>query len=189
MQISGSVYIGEAAAKAGKGVARLTGYPWPMVWSNVTGGVFVVVVLFGVSALTELHLLPAWTWLVGLVVAMIGGIWLTMVVCRRLTLRAFKAALAVRNVANPLPVLVEMTDAHLINRTGDVETRMAWGVVSDVLRIDPYWIILAQGGPHYLPRRYFPDVEAERAFITVLLSRLNEDARARCDAARAFIGA
>ena len=189
MQVSGSVYIGEAAAKAAKGAARLTGYPWPMIWSNIAGGVFVIVTLFGFGVLTELNLLPAWTWLLGLAVAMIGGIWVTMIVCRRLTLRSFKAGLAVRNVANPLPVIIELTDEHLINRTGDVETRMSWSVVSDVLRIDPYWVILAQGGPHYLPRRYFPDLEAEQAFITELLSHLHEDARVRSDAARAFIAA
>lgn len=187
MQVSGSAYVGEAAAKAAKGMARLTGHPWPMIWSNVAGGVFVVVVLSLVGALTESRLLPAWTWLAALAVGIVGGIWLTMTVCRRLMLRTFKAALVSRHVTNPLPVVIEMTEDHLINRTGDVETRMSWGVVSDVLRIDPYWVILAQGGPHYLPRRYFPSPDSEQAFIMALLSHLTEEARARSDAARAFV--
>lgn len=187
MQVSGNVSIGEAAGKAARGMARLTGHPWPMIWSNVAGGVFVIVTLFLFGVLTELRLLPAWTWLIGLAVGMVGGIWLTVIVCRRLAMRTFKAALMARKVGNPLPVVIEMTDDHLINRTGEVETRMAWHVVSDVLRIDPYWVILAQGGQHYLPRRYFPDPETEKAFIAELLMQLDEDARARSDAARAFV--
>lgn len=186
MRISGTIHIGEASAKAAKAMTRFTGHPWPLIWSNVAGLVFVAAAIFGFSAISQAYGLPSWGWLVTLLTALVGGIWVTMAVCLRLALQTFKAALAVRGVVDPLPVVIELTDTHLINQTGDVETRMVWRAVSEVLRIEPYWVVMAQSGAHYLPRRYFTDVESERVFVAALLAHMSEEARARSDAARAF---
>ena len=186
MRSSGTLHIGEASSKAAKAMSRFTGHPWPLIWSNAAALVFVFAVIFGFSALSEAYALPSWGWLIALMTMLVGGVWVTMAVCRRLAVRAFKAALAARNVSDPLPVVIEIADGHLLNQTGEVETRTAWRAVSEILRIEPYWVILAQGGAHYVPRRYFGDIESEKAFVSAILARLTDEARARSDAARAF---
>ncbi len=71
---------------------------------------------------------------------------------------------------------------------GEVTTRFPWTEVSEITPSRTRWVVVAHYSAWGIPRRFFQDVPAERAFVADVLSRLSPEARARSDEAAAFAG-
>jgi hypothetical protein len=179
MKIEGHIHIGEASAWAPKACKPMTGHPWPMVVSNLVGGAVTIGAMMIQGGLQEAGLVPAWGWLVAILVGIVAGVWVTIIVCRRMAVGHFRKALAARDVPNPLATAYEVADGWLTMRSHVVETRAPLTAVSDVMKLGPYWALLIQGGPHFIPARYFKNPAEERAFLSLLSDGLPEETRAR----------
>jgi hypothetical protein len=66
------------------------------------------------------------------------------------------------------------------------ETHIAWDAITEVAPAPTHWIFFANLLGHPMPRKFFADLAAERAFITEVVSRLSADARSRSPEAIAF---
>lgn len=179
MKISGQIFIGEAAPWAVRASKPLTGYPWPMILSNLLGGVIVLVACGTMGQLEKAGLVPKWGWPVFILVAVVGGTFACIKAQRSMQVDHFKQALLARDVPNPLDVAIEIKDGWLTTTTNAVETRAPLGAITDVSRIGPYWVLLIQGSPNYIPLRFFGSQDVERAFLSALNGGLSEGAQAR----------
>lgn len=83
-------------------------------------------------------------------------------------------------------VEIEATNVGLSYRSGDVSHLAKWNVVTEIFPSRGYWAFFVQGGTWLVPRRFFTDEADERAFIRGVLQSMDEDARNRSGAARAF---
>lgn len=179
MKISGHIHVGEASAWGPRACKPMTGHPWPMIVSNLVGAAVAIGALLTQSVLQEAGLVPEWGWLVAILVGIVGGVWATMLVCRRMAVSHFCKALTARDVPNPLTTEYEVADGWLTTRSHAVETRTPLSAISDVTRLGPYWSLLIQGSPHFIPTRYFADPAEERAFLGLVNKGLTEGTRAR----------
>lgn len=179
MRAGGEIHIGEASRWAGKAFRPLSGAPWPVIVGNVVSGLTVLAGMTICGLLVRFGAAPEWAWLP----ALIGSVALSVVTgpwaCRTLATRIFRRRLLERETPNPLPTSVEITPDALIWRSGAVETRVLWSGVSEVNLVGPYWVVMAQATPIFIPRRYFAEQPNEAAFISALLERLSPAARAR----------
>ncbi len=186
MDVEGDIRIGEAGRWTTKAAARLNGYPWPVLVSNLVSGVAAVAVVIGYGALQSRFGLPAWTWLpllaVGLYLSWRAGV----AACRACIIRFARKAFAERGLVDPVGTRYRIEPHAFVTVSGLIETRAPWAAVSDIFPAGPYWIILAQSNPTYLPRRFFADPTAERAFVGAILARMPPDAVARSGKATAF---
>lgn len=182
MRIDGQIHIGEASRWGAKAFRPLSGAPWPVVVGNVVaaltvaGAVFIYDVLNGFGA-------PDWGWLPILVGSVILSLFTGSWACRQLATRIFRQRLLDRDTPNPLPTSVEITADALIWRSGAVETMVKWSGVSEVNLVGPYWVVMAQATPLFIPRRFFIDEVAEARFVSSLLEHLPPSSRARSSAA------
>lgn len=119
----------------------------------------------------------------------IVAIWISLRLCRGVTVRNFRRSLVARGIPDPVPTAFEVTPQNLICRSDGMEYRADWRAVTDLLRVGPYWVALAQAQPLMMPRRFFPDRAAEREFIGAILDRLEPAARARSGDALRFMAA
>jgi hypothetical protein len=91
-----------------------------------------------------------------------------------------------RGVASPwLMGYVADATGFTIRQPGQ-ETRIAWDAVTEVAPAPTHWIFLANLLGHPMPRKFFADLEAERAFIAEAVRHLPDAARARSPEAIAF---
>ncbi|MDP1912727.1 hypothetical protein [Brevundimonas sp.] len=187
MQVSGTIYIGEAAGWAQRACSRLNGYPWSMLIALVVAlaGMGLAGVL-AVFAGVFLDVLQDWWGLTFAGLALLV-IWPSMSFLRRWQIGRFRRALLQRDVQNPLPVRFEVGADGWTYVLGVVESRGPWSVISEFFPVGPYWVLLSQGSALFLAKRYFSDVAAERLFVQAVLGRLSPEAGARSDAAASFV--
>jgi len=179
MKISGQLFIGEASAWGAKASQPLSGHPWPMVWSNVVGSLVGIVCIFTAGILQSMGLAPGWIWAVGILTGVGGGVWATLRVCRSLVVRHFRKALLARDVQNPLPASMQVADGWLSTNTGVIETRAPLIAVSDISKIGPYWVLIIQGGAHFIPLRTFTSSTEELEFLRAIDDGISSAARRR----------
>ena len=103
---------------------------------------------------------------------------------RGVILRAWRR----RGVPDPMRIRVETTAEAMLFAVGEVTTRFPWMEVSEITPSRTRWVVVAHYSAWGIPRRFFQDVPAERAFVADVLSRLSPEARARSDEAAAFAG-
>ncbi len=171
--------VGEASRWAGRAMRRLSGAPWPILLSNIIAVLEVILAGAVYTALNSRGLAPDWGWLPFLFFNAVCAIFISLSVCRRLSVRSFRKALAERDMPNPFHASIELGDDALVAIVGAVEYRAAWGGVSEVFRAGPYWIALAQAVPIYIPRRLFEGDAAEKVFLAQLLQKLGPGAVSR----------
>jgi len=188
MQITGEVRIGEAAAYGARACAPLTNAPWPMLMTTAASAIGGILAVALGRLLAILGVIPEPLAPVAMIVAGIASIWLSIRLARAMTVRNFRRNLLVRGIPNPIATAFEVTPQALICRSDCMEYRADWRVVTDVLMAGPYWVALAQAHPLMLPRRFFVDEAAERAFIRAILQHLEPAARARSRDALRFAG-
>lgn len=102
---------------------------------------------------------------------------------------AMRRALARRGQAYEQALTFRMTPEAVAYDLGDVTMSARWSCVTDLYRTRGHWVFLVQSSAMVLPRRFFPNPEAERAFIAEALSRMTQAARARSPDATRFVAA
>lgn len=128
---------------------------------------------------------PDWAYFVTLMVAAVVGVVSGKRACRAFSLRVVRKALAVRGLIDPVPNRFEITPEGFLSVTGRVETRAPWIAVTDVFPAGPYWVVIVDAWPLYLPKRFFGSPVEEKAFLGTLLNRITPEAKARsADAVR-----
>jgi hypothetical protein len=182
MRISGQIHVGEAAPWAVRASKPLTGHPWPVVLSALAAAGIGLVVCGTMVALYRAGLVPRWGWALALLVAIFVGVRAAKKVQCGMQVRHFKRALLARGVPNPLDVAIEIEAGWLTTTTNAVVSRAPLRAISDVSRIGPYWVLLIQGSPNFIPQRYFGSADEERAFLSALRDGLTEGAKARSPA-------
>jgi hypothetical protein len=93
-----------------------------------------------------------------------------------------------RGVQNPSPTTFRIEDAVLVVAGAQSEIRVDWNAVSEIARGQAFWCLIGPGLGYCLPKRFFSDEAAERAFLRAALARMSEAARARSREATAFVG-
>jgi hypothetical protein len=176
MNVEGTIKIGEASRWAGKAAARLNGYPWSMVIANVVVAVVGIFIVFLIGVTKELLHLPGWIWLPGALLALYVSYRVGMSACRAWSIRFARKAFGLRGLVDPVPTAFVVETDALVSQSGRIETRAPWDAVSDLFLAGPYWVVLAQAHPIYLPRRFFTDADAERSFIAAILDRMSPEA-------------
>lgn len=175
MKISGTIQIGEASHLAGRATKPLTGAPMPVIIANLAAG---AVGLAGAVTLGLLRM-PALLWIVWGPVLIVLASWVARKAVLAYSVPRFRRALESRGVENPLPTEIELQDWGLVQRSDGCELRVEWRRISECLRVGPYWVLIAVSQPVFVPRRWFADVAAERAFVDTCLARMDAAARAR----------
>jgi hypothetical protein len=93
-----------------------------------------------------------------------------------------------RGVANPSLTSFRIDDEVFVVASPAQEIRCRWSVISEIAPTRRHWVFIGAGLGYCVPRRFFADVEAERAFLAASLSHMSETARGRSRKAVAFVG-
>tara|TARA_R110002167_G_scaffold20955_5_gene76223 strand:- start:777 stop:1352 length:576 start_codon:yes stop_codon:yes gene_type:complete len=187
MNVEGTIKIGEASRWAGKAAARLNGYPWTVIIANLVSAVVALVGIFLIGILQALFHWPVWVWLPLGAVGLYASWRIAMMACRAWALQFARRAFRARGLVDPVPTAYRLEGDAFVSRSGLVETRAPWRAVSDLFLAGPYWVVLAQANPIYLPRRFFADTDAERGFIAAMLDRMSPEAVLRSPEAVALV--
>ncbi len=134
-----------------------------------------------VDAVTPADLRPStWVAAAGTLCVLTYYLWASW--WRAVILRAWRR----RGVPDPMPIRVETTNEAMLFAVGEVTTRLPWAEVSELTLSRTRWVVVAHYSAWGIPRRFFHDAQAERAFVADILSRLSDQARARSGEAAAF---
>jgi len=187
MRIEGEIAVGEAARYAGKACSRLNGHPKPMIAGNAVSAIATIgfVILF--STLQSLFNLPGWLWMPALLVAVAAGIAICIRVHRGWSIRIARTAFATRGLVNPVPSSFAISESGFSSTTGRVTLQAPWSAVSDLFRVGPYWVVLLEGYPQYMPRRFFASSADEKAFLSGILAHMSPEAKGRSCEAEGFV--
>ncbi|MEJ1937490.1 hypothetical protein WDZ92_45425, partial [Nostoc sp. NIES-2111] len=189
MKVEGDIRIGEGAAYATKATAPITKAPWPLLISMAVSAISTFAALGFSEVLADIGIIPSMLEPLVMIVAGGGAIIFSLRVCQAVQVRNFRRSLHARGVSDPLWTAFEVTDQGLICRSDAMEYRADWRAVTDLLKVGPYWVALAQAQPLMLPRRFFADSAAETAFVSAVFERLAPEAQARSRDAHHFVGA
>jgi hypothetical protein len=186
MHIEGEIAIGEAAGYAAKATSRINGHPKPMILSVVLTVVIMLSLSLVFTGLQNAFGWPGWLFLPAIIIAAMLAAMVSSRLGRDFAIRIARRELAGRGLRNPVVNRFEVMPDGFRSLTGSVESRAPWSAVSDLFPIGPYWVVIADAWPFYMPRRFFSSVEEEKRFLTAMLANMGEDARARSDAAARF---
>lgn len=100
--------------------------------------------------------------------------------------RTIEALWRERGVVSPWTMSYVADAAGFTIRQPGQETRIGWDAVTEVAPAPTHWIFFANLLGHPMPRKFFADAEAERAFIAEVVRHLVPEARARSPEAIAF---
>lgn len=175
MIIEGDLFIGEATPWAGRAMRRFShgvSFSLAIALMSVLGLMGVAVFLY---FLMEIFL-DASPVMLPIMVVCAGGIGgaISNRLCRAAALNRFRRALLSRGVQNPLPSRLEMRDDLLITTCGDVVQTAPWRAVSEVLDVGPYWVVVVQAAPVFIPKRHLAG-ETEREFLSEISSRMSPE--------------
>ena len=187
MQVDGHIHIGEAARWASRACSRLSGSSFLRLASGI--GLGVAAAVPGMTAawyVTDVLGAPGWLYLPVLLLVLWPTMLLVIHLLRRLIVGRFRRKLVERNVANPLPLRITADADGLTTLTGVVETRAPWSAVSEIFPIGPYWVLLIQGSPTFVPKRHFAADADERGFVGAVVEQLTAEARRRSEDAVRF---
>lgn len=105
---------------------------------------------------------------------------------RRWSRRAQVAVWTARGRAEPESVRFSIGDDGFHADYGATSTRVGWPAVSEIIPTPRHWLFIGGTLAYSVPRRFFEDSAAERAFLRAALDRLTAEARARSPEAVAF---
>lgn len=179
--------VGEATRYAGRASGRLSGHPKPLIIANVVASLATAIPLLALAVWQAVFETPGWLWLPALLASGAFGFWAGPLACRNYSVRVFRKNLAERGLVDKFPSRIEITEDALVCTTGRVTKSAEWAAVSDIVGTDPYWILLVEGQPQFLPRRFFTSPAEEKAFLSEILARMSTDARSRSQDAATFI--
>ena len=186
MRIDGQIELGEGSRWVVKACARLNARPW--VLGMALAGGLIAAGLGGLAAYIAVEGFDAPGWLFAPV--MVGVVWtvgLGLVrILNRFAMGQYRRRLAARGVTGPLVWRFETDEVGFRREIGGIETRVKWAVVSEIYPVGPYWVVLAQGAPIFVPKRHLAGGDQERVFIAEVLSHLTPEGRGRSAAAVKF---
>lgn len=187
MQIEGDIAVGEASRYAAKATSRINGHPKPMILSSVITLVVMLSLMLVFTGLQNAFGWPGWLFLPAIVTSATLAAMISTNIGRAFAVRIARRELAKRGLRNPVPNRFEATPDGFLSLTGTVESRAPWTAVSDLFPVGPYWVVIADAWPFYMPKRFFPSVEEEKRFLGLMFAHMSEEARARSDAAARFV--
>lgn len=182
MQIGGDMRFGEASSAAwaisrvyGVGAGRLALYL-----------LIVMVAMLSLSSLSEALLPPALANAAALPIIMVVGLGGIVGILR---LRQWQVGQALRKRGQSLltPITFAADDRGFVIDSAEMNLRIAWTAVTDLVQTRAHWVFLAGGMGYCVPRRFFAKVEDERAFVRAALAQFSEGARGRSRKATAFV--
>ncbi|HEY1427138.1 MAG TPA: YcxB family protein [Caulobacteraceae bacterium] len=100
--------------------------------------------------------------------------------------RTIEALWRERGVFGPWTMGYVADATGLTIRQPGQQTRITWDAVTEVAPAPTHWIFFANLMGHPMPRKFFTDLAAERAFIAEVVAHLGPQARARSPEAIAF---
>jgi len=174
--VSGVLRVGEAAPAVRDIAARLRGANMAYV---------VVVVVLAIAGAVAGRLIAPGNDASGLMGAGAGAL-LYALVAKRIALWRYRRKFTERGFSNELTLRLEIGDDTLCYVVGDVTESAPWRAVSELFQSHGYWIFLVQGSSWFAPRRFFADVNTERAFVRAALERMSEEAKERSTHATVF---
>lgn len=121
-----------------------------------------------------------------IVVALVA---LATVIRAQLRTKAFFDGLRDRGVSDPAASVYRLCDAGLQASGQNMDILVRWSAVSEIAAGPTFWCVIGPGAALCIPRTFFDNPPAERAFIRAILERIGESARNRSRGATDFIGA
>ncbi len=107
-------------------------------------------------------------------------------VAQRLALRRYRRRMVEKGTPAEIPCTLEIGPEAFCYSAADVQYIARWRAVTELFASHGYWIFLVRSSPCFVPKRFFADETAERAFLRAALQNMSEDARKRSTAARAI---
>jgi hypothetical protein len=187
MQVGGIISVGEAAPVAARVLRRICGPLW--LRGVMAAGPPVIVGLLaavGEDLLLQALGRPSPDLLIGYFVGVVLGWMAWRPFYRKWMVARGRKRFAERGQDRELPTSIEVEPTGLRYAVGAVETRAQWSAVTDLFHVPGYWVFFVQGASMYVPDRFFPDAEAQRAFIGEALAHMTEASRKRSPDAEAF---
>ena len=93
-----------------------------------------------------------------------------------------------RGMTNPFAMSYVADEGGLTVRQPGQQTHVAWSAVTEVAPARKHWLLMANMDAYAVPKAFFADAAAERAFIAEAVRRLSPAALARSPEAIAFAG-
>lgn len=181
--VSGSIKIGEAQAAMGSLVKRQRGPTW--LYAVILYAFMIIAAVIGCL----IGLLTGWNInLMGCGAAIVALLtW--FLVGRRYVVWQFRNKMTARGVPMHVPVRLDIAPEAMTYDTHDVHVRAQWSGISELYSKAGYWIFMIHSSGYFLPKHFFADAGAERAFIAEALGYMSEAARARSKYAVTFAAA
>jgi hypothetical protein len=105
---------------------------------------------------------------------------------QRWSRRAQLAIWSARGRIEPEPARFSIGDDGFRADHGAISTLVGWPALSEIIPARRHWLFVGGALVYCVPRRFFTDDTAERAFIGGALARMSPPARARSREAAAF---
>jgi hypothetical protein len=182
MQASGEIRLGETGAASRMLGRKLAG-------NGLVPLVIALAALIGISVLSQ-TVIPVffpdsglWVELAIILIA-VGGFWGFLRWQRHSLIRGWQA----RGVPLQSPVTFRLAPDALEVEQATWIARYRWPGISELTQTKAHWVYIGPGLAYCLPKRFFANPAEERAFIRSSLEHMTTDARARSDAANAFVG-
>ena len=184
--VDGVIKPGEATGAALKFCRRQNGFNWPLYgWIGLVvlvgllvGGAYDI----GVDRLGWPHGYDGAACLVTYII----GLFLLRPIYLRVATTRFRRRRTALGLPEQLPFHAHVSAKAFHCDFGGSRSEVDWELVTEVLAIGRYWVVSANSNPFYVPRRFFADQAAEKAFIADLLQRMTPEARARSKGAVGF---
>ena len=145
---------------------------------------FVTILLMGdfvTFTLTE-KVVPGWGPL-ALVLFTVAALFVWNRYLRTLAPKAWMA----RGVPAVSPIIYRIEEAGLVLESPNSMTRVAWAGMSQIAPGNQSWLFIGPGQAWFLPTRFFPDRQQERAFLATCLEKLSPEARTRSGEVAALV--
>ena len=134
----------------------------------------------------------------GSIGAVIGGAIAYAIICICLTPVRYRRRMVDSGFPLQLCLRTEITPDELVYKIGEEQHTAKWSAVTELSAVPErlagyggYWIFLTQSSsyfaPYFIPRRFFADGFAQRAFVNEALAHMNEAARLRSQKAVAIV--
>jgi hypothetical protein len=186
-EVEGVIRAGEANKAAVIACRRQNGFNWPSLLFFAGS----LIVTFLVSAVFT-GVVAAWFGKAG-ALAPIGcglGVALSLVALippyRRLLVWRFRKRRLKLGLRDQVELRAAVEDGAFHYDCGGVRSQVDWSVITEIFPAAGHWVLSANSTFLYVPKRFFQDSSAERAFLTRVLERMPSVARARSKAAAAF---
>ena len=146
---------------------------------------FIAIMLVGdLAASTLMEMVaPGCGWL-AVILFTVGTLFLWSRYARTLLPKAWMA----RGVPANSTATYRVEAEGLVIAGGNSETRLFWPGISQIAPGNESWLLIGPGLAYFLPKRFFADQAAERAFLAACFEKLTPEAQTRSGEIAALVG-